>query len=153
MSNNKDVGELFFGKWWDIIDKEFPGYFNAPHDQCQGQTQGRNDTGDKSTSAPSQSNGNVPNRKDVASQQGSHLPSRPTRDPRLLARLPSSAYQPIETSDLPEQIELSNLMARGLTLQDAKSYRKNKMDQADMERRMESMLSTTTSRSGRGSAQ
>ena len=150
MSNNKNVGEMLFGKWWDIIDKEFPGYFDALEDKCQDKTLNEGENGENYNPL---SDGNITNEKAVASQQSEQRTSRPTRDPRLQPRLKSSGDQQIESRDMTEQVELSNLMARGLTLQDAKSYRKNKKDQADIERKMASVVTSNSNMPGRRSVE
>ena len=33
MVKHKDLGPDYYGRWWDIVDAEFPGYFDEPTDQ------------------------------------------------------------------------------------------------------------------------
>ena len=43
MKANPDITENFYGKWWDVVDTEFPGYFDQDEDeggnQCPDQSQ------------------------------------------------------------------------------------------------------------------
>ena len=41
MYDNKEIGEDYYGKWWDIIDTEYPGYFDGDGDETVENNEGR----------------------------------------------------------------------------------------------------------------
>ena len=148
MKNNESIEENYYGKWWDIIDKEFPGYFD--------------DHEPDANILPKKPTGSVQSEEIKDSNPQLEIQSnqpliRQSRDPRLNRKLqpgqvlqhqqPAPTHQPNEVADTQDREELSYLMAKGLTLADAKSYQKSKMDQQHIERKMRSFQSNGESRS------
>ena len=144
MFNNKNVEEPLFGKWWDIVEKEFPGYFDSPVDCGSNE---RNPTSHQTLPATQKPDDTSEACHTTEREPPPKLP-RPSRDPRLLSRQtqqPSQQPQQSSGNDTTrsqEQVELTELVSRGLSLEDAKSYRKNKLEQANLEMRMQAVMST-----------
>ena len=158
MTGNKDVGEMMYGKWWNIIDKEFPGYFDIQQDQMEN----GNTLSDESLPSFPQSEvreqDNQSETIDTSHQQARTQSSRQSRDPRVYSRKnegdTSQQHQKSGIDiDLQQQREMSDLVARGLTLEDAKSYMKSRREQAEMEKKMEQLLSPNLNARASGTGQ
>ena len=113
MFDNDEVKEQLYGKWWDVVDREFPGYFEKdniqePVEAAPATNQREKESGHPNTTQNSQ-------------------------DTRQTTRFASKRTSPLE------QTELSELMARGLTLEEANSYIESKMEQQNLQKRMSSM--------------
>ena len=143
MFNNKEVDESLYGKWWNIAEKEFPGYFDLPQPGYLDPPQEQVMSGSNEIDLPLTHPLKKPNEQSYAAQQEpkQQLP-RPTRDPRLhprqTPRTTQQHQQPsaTETTNSQESDELLELVTRGLTLEDAKSYRQFRIEQSNMEKRM-----------------
>ena len=132
MMENPDITEDFYGKWWDAVDEEFPGYFDQEQQvenlpQREDVTNPENQHRQEESQTQNHSTQNAEN-PDRSNQNSRKLPPttnqrRRSRDPRL--------YVPQH-----EQDELVVLMERGLTMLDAKNYMKNKKEQQLLEQRM-----------------
>ena len=134
MSKNEDLDESYYGKWWEIVDTEFPGYFegNATHDIDS-------NTFMDTVSTNVHSDANVPARftdpsVHYSQQNQQHQPREPreqhiSRDPRLNRNPPRIPPGP------PTQ-EIEVLMSQGLTLNDAQSYLQKKKELSLIEERM-----------------
>ena len=129
MQANPDIDESFYGKWWDIVDGEFPGYF----DQSVGEA---NDAAKRDEESNKQSRASAeipsfrnPTRFAPPQPQGDH--QRQSRDPRIQKQqLQRREHQG------QDQDEISTLMQRGLTLSDAENYVRNRREQQRLEERM-----------------
>ena len=119
MLNNEEVSETLYGRWWNIIDKEFPGYFDKEEMQEQEHTEQA--------------------KEQDRAQSGIVNPNKQPQGPRQAAR-----FAPKRT-DSPAKTELADLMARGLTIEEAKSFIKSKNEQANLMKRM-TQIETTFAR-------
>ena len=143
MIDNDTLGEDYYGKWWEIVDQEYPEYFEQQDNYSQAAVQEASYV--QSSSAPSRG-----------------APPPLSRDPRINRHLPQQPHQqqhqqnnPLNVESnyppLPQrentdrQHEMSKLLASGLTLTDARKYLSNKAEQQEIERRM---LNPTQSTSG-----
>ena len=149
MKSNMDIGESYYGKWWDIIDREYPGYFEEQENHIDQQTTERQE---EPRLVSSQTTRFAERRTD--SPKPSRDPRIQKRDQRQNEQLPSLG-QYSGTRD--RQSEMSRLLAQGLTLTDAKKYISNREEQEEIERRMSGrgqqnseQLEQTQSRSNRG---
>ena len=128
MKSNTDIGESYYGKWWDIIDKEYPGYFEEQEHQSDQQY---NEQREEPRLLSTQNT--------RFAQRRTESP-KPSRDPRIQKREQRqtdqrpSLGQYSGTRD--RQSEMSRLLAQGLTLTDAKKYITNREEQEEIEKRM-----------------
>ena len=128
MFDNEDLPAEYYGKWWDIVDTEYPGYFESSAQ-------------DSNQAPPSQP---AVEAETVAVE--SRNPPRLNRDPRLNRThrvqrpqqppTPHALPRPQPTFQTDRQHEMSRLLASGLTLTDAKKYLDNKAELAEIEKRM-----------------
>ena len=136
MDSNVDIEESMYGKWWGIVDNEFPGYFETgptatreeepTHEHQQHQNTSHRDNAVQNHTGY---NGNPAERK------------RNTRDPRLnrgtsLNRGTNQNQINLSGSENQTDHELATLMSKGLTLQDAQSYLLKKREMESIEQRM-----------------
>ena len=111
MVEHPQLGEEYFGRWWDVVDVEYPGYFEDPEQRQDSQPEMRTE--------------NIPS---IAGPQRT-LP-RINRDPRLNRNTTagpskeqtSSQSNPNQRQTIDRQTEMSRLLANGLTLTDARKY-------------------------------
>ena len=128
MKSNTDIGESYYGKWWDIIDKEYPGYFEEQEHQSD---QPYNEQREEPRLLSTQNT--------RFAQRRTESP-KPSRDPRIQKREQRqtdqrpSLGQYSGTRD--RQSEMSRLLSQGLTLTDAKKYITNREEQEEIEKRM-----------------
>ena len=150
MAAHENLGPEYYGKWWDIIDTEFPGYFdnqereeNQQHEHSQHQQAGQHQ----------QANNN--RREETLSFQNPRIPDRNTaipqrsRDPRIQKNLTrqQTSNQPSATNydnSFDRQAEMSKLLSAGLTLTDAKKYIVNMEEQRELEKRMNRNVTEST---------
>ena len=127
MKSNPDITENYYGKWWEVVDNEFPGYFDEDSNDDPQAKQAKHPQ-----AAPSQVPSQVPststNRETVTSNQNRFIQRRQSRDPRLTKQ---------NTKQDTQNDEISTLMNRGLSLKDAKDYVRNKKEQDQLEKMME----------------
>ena len=128
MKNNPEINEHYYGKWWDIVDQEFPGYFDQPNETQD--VQQFQDAPRPTTQGSTQARIERPTRQ---APEADELPLRVSRDPRV------RRHQDGED-------ELGALMNKGLSLDEAKNYIKNKKEQDQLEQRMRNMSTTMRSR-------
>ena len=142
MQRNPEITENYYGKWWDIVDQEFPGYF----DQDQARDL------EETSSAP-----NVPRKEAPSKSTATAAASAPSVRPTSFAptQTPYQSQEPPRRSRDPrvrrqqdEEDELDLLIQKGLTFGEAKGYLKNKKEQEQLEQRMNELL--TNQRSERG---
>ena len=132
MKNNPEINEHYYGKWWDVVDQEFPGYFDQP-DEIQ-DVQQFQDAPRSTTQGSTQARIERPTRQAYGTRaEADELPLRVSRDPRV------RRHQDGED-------ELGALMNKGLSLDEAKNYIKNKREQDQLEQRMRNMSTTMRSR-------
>ena len=127
MKANPDITENFYGKWWDVVDTEFPGYFDQDEDEGGNQCPDQSQTTSNQT-LPQQATSGT--QAGVATSNTNVLPQIQSRDPRVQRQQKRHQQQPTDHE------ELTMLMQRGLTITDAKNYLKNKREQEDIEKRM-----------------
>ena len=152
MLEHENLQEEYYGKWWDIIDTEYPGYFDQKNEESA--------PADVSTGEHSQER-----RQKVVSRfaEKSNPPPLASRDPRInrqndLSRQRSQnqpednshTFRNIAPSKPDRQQEMSRLLANGLTLTDARKYLANKEEQDELERRMMNPNSQNRNGSTRG---
>ena len=129
MKMNAELGENYYGKWWDIVDNEFPGYFEL---QEEINDQPNTTRQEEPQLLSSQHTRFAEKRAD---------PQKTSRDPRI------QKYGRRQNNQAPtlgnysggrqdRQTEMSRLLARGLTLTDARKYIANREEQEEIERRM-----------------
>ena len=114
MVEHPDLPEDYYGKWWDVVDLEYPGYFESTENQ-------------ETTTGPPKA-----------------APPRLSRDPRLNKHQehpqPQHRSQPNPTpktvQNIDRQAEMSRLLANGLTLTDAKKYITHMEEMESLEQRM-----------------
>ena len=128
MFNNEEIHEQLYGKWWDVVDKEFPGYF----DKCD--EQGPVETG-------------VAAMKNTMENENSY-PIQNSQDTRQKPRFAPKSTNPTDPTELSE---LSDLIARGLTLEEAKSYIESQNAQQNLKKRISSLEARLNSNYSRGS--
>ena len=138
MYKYKEIGEDYYGKWWDIVDTEYPGYFDEPSTaeeehpprSSEGQTKSTN----THVAPPSQSRDPRVNK-----QLHQHAPTHQQRpEPKTNNQTQRTSYD--------RQTEMTRLLGSGLTLTQAKRYLDNKDEQAEIERLIQS---STTDQIGR----
>jgi hypothetical protein len=130
MKANPDITENFYGKWWDVIDQEFPGYFDEDKEDVQ----------DESTpaqpplrnEAPALPTSSRPTRFAPARTTDQNSQQRQSRDPRVRRQQE-------------EEVELDSLVVKGLTIDEAKNYLKNKKEQKQLEQRMKNLSTNLSS--------
>ena len=156
MDSNVDIEESMYGKWWGIVDNEFPGYFETgptatreeepTHEHQQQQYTSHRDNAVHNNTG---SNGNPAEKK------------RNSRDPRLNRgtspnRGTNQNQINLSGSENQTDHELAILMSKGLTLQDAQSYLLKKREMESIEQRMFSSVqqhqNPSTHQAVRGSA-
>ena len=131
MFENDNLNEAYYGKWWEIIDNEFPGYF----DQNDGQPDQHHQ--EASNPQPERLQKSVSRFADSRKEN-----PRPSRDPRVNRSNNHEQQRTSNTATSFSQIEpdrqqeMTSLLASGLTLTDAKKYLANKKEQEEIERRM-----------------
>ena len=127
MLDNEDLDENYYGKWWGIVDSEFPGYFEQRDQPEQEQAQAQ---ANPTRFAP-------PRGAPPHSQRDPRL-NRPSRVQQQRQEPTGNEYPPLPppTTQPDRQQEMSRLLASGLTLTDARKYLDNKAEQAEIERRM-----------------
>ena len=131
MFENDNLNETYYGKWWEIIDNEFPGYF----DQNDGQPDQHHQ--EASNPQPERLQKSVSRFADSRKEN-----PRPSRDPRVNRSNNHEQQRTSNTATSFSQIEpdrqqeMTSLLASGLTLTDAKKYLANKKEQEEIERRM-----------------
>ena len=129
MKSNQDITEDYYGKWWEAVDNEYPGYFDdLTQDELTNVQQNQDQASEKTSSTmlnpqnDSQmcSSNQLPSStlsfRNLTAGQSRHYDKPRSRDPRL--------YRQQDDQD-----ELSRIMSRGLSLNDAKTTlktRKNK---------------------------
>ena len=127
MLDNENLDENYYGKWWGIVDSEFPGYFEQRDQPEQEQVQAQ---ANATRFAP-------PRGAPPHSQRDPRL-NRPSRVQQQRQEPTGNEYPPLPppTTQPDRQQEMSRLLASGLTLTDARKYLDNKAEQAEIERRM-----------------
>ena len=129
MMENPDITEDFYGKWWEAVDEEFPGYFDQDrHEENQPQRE--------DVTNPENQGGQVESQTEGHSTQNTQNPDLNSRKQLLSTNQRRQSRDPRLYVAQHEQDELAILMERGLTMQDAKSYLKNKKEQQLLEQRM-----------------
>ena len=156
MLENDGLGAEYYGKWWDIIDNEYPGYFD--------QNQAQRETEELIDSNPTVDTSSERRQRSVTRFADSRPEvSRPSRDPRI-NRTNSFRHEkqthPTPKPNYDRQTEMSRLLANGLTLTEARKYLDNKEEMADLENRMKNInhqgtnnQSNTQTSSSRGRGQ
>ena len=134
MSKNEDLDESYYGKWWEIVDTEFPGYFegNATHDIDS-------NTYMDTVSTNVHSDANVPARfTDSSVHYSQQNQQHQLREPREqhISRDPRLNRNPPRIPPGPPTQEIEVLMSQGLTLNDAQSYLQKKKELSLIEERM-----------------
>ena len=127
MKENEELGAKYYGKWWDIVENEFPGYFDIPDDDERQHS---------TTQAHSQSQ--RPEQTTRFADKRSE-PTKMSRDPRLQKRAEkqsTSAPPSNQGTQTDRQMEIARLLATGLTLTDARKYLQNQDEQREIEKRM-----------------
>ena len=121
MDNHPHLAEDYFGKWWDIVDLEYPGHFSYLPDENQAQ---------------------IPETIVRPTETKKDLP-RIDRDPRIAKRQMKPQAQTTQpeatnnqTAGYDRQREMSRLIANGLTLTDARRYLANVEEMESMNRQM-----------------
>ena len=139
MKNNPDITENYYGKWWDVVDQEFPGYFDQ-QDEAQGDRQvqdtssqvPRDDRHQTTASKPApkatpqtriQTNMNF-SQRNQDEQNAQH--QRQSRDPRV-------------RKQQDDDDDLDQLVQKGLSREEAKNYLRNKKEQDQLEQRMRNL--------------
>ena len=138
----KEIEANYYGKWWDILDTEYPGYFDAEDEACGEETQSMDLRGEDTQSM------DVPKTRFAEKRT---LLQTQSKDPKINRQLhqsrPNQPYsEPTETNQTSQnqnlnydrQTEMSRLLSNRLTLADGRRYLDNKEERADIERRMQS---------------
>ena len=113
MMEHEHLTEEYFGRWWEAVDLEYPGYFDDPQaEQNMPDEQSQDRPTDQAKASDSQTR---------ISQ------TRISRDPRINRQQPphseeSSVRNPPQRQNIDRQTEMSKLLANGLTLTDARKY-------------------------------
>ena len=138
MVDHEQLQEDYYGKWWDIIDTEFPGYFDQNREE-------------PATNTPTNENPDPERNQKAVSRfaESSNQPPTASRDPRINRRNDLREQRSLNHTDTTRptfknvapnkpdrQQEMSRLIANGLTLTDARKYLANKEEQDELERRM-----------------
>ena len=137
MKNNQDITEDYYGKWWEAVDNEYPGYFD---DLTQGELTNAQQNQNQESERTSSTMLNTQNDSQMSSSN--QLPSS-TLSFRNLTAGPSRHHDKPRSRDprlhkqQDDQDELSRIMSRGLSLNDAKNYIKNKKEQEHLEKLMQ----------------
>ena len=134
MVKNPDITEDFYGKWWEVVDKEYPGYFDTDH--AEDEQESRNE-------APNQAELSQTNQTAGPSSQAVKKPPVPP-PPRQLHQRRQSRDPRLNKRQSEQDVELSLLMNRGLSFIDATNYLKNKREQAYLESRMQDQQNVRT---------
>ena len=127
MMEHEHLTEEYFGRWWEAVDLEYPGYFDDPQaeqNMPDGQSQDR--PTDHAKASDSQTR---------ISQ------TRISRDPRINRQQPphseeSSVRNPPQHQNMDRQTEMSKLLANGLTLTDARKYLTHMEEMETLNQRM-----------------
>ena len=128
MIEHEQLKEDYFGRWWEAVDLEYPGYFEEQEHQSD---QPYNEQREEPRLLSTQNT--------RFAQRRTESP-KPSRDPRIQKREQRqtdqrpSLGQYSGTRD--RQSEMSRLLAQGLTLTDAKKYITNREEQEEIEKRM-----------------
>ena len=138
MYKYKEIGEDYYGKWWDIVDTEYPGYFDEPstaeEEHSPRSSEGQTESTNTHVAPPSQSRDPRVNK-----QLHQHAPTHQQRpEPKTNTQTQRTSYD--------RQTEMTRLLGSGLTLTQAKRYLDNKDEQAEIERLIQS---STTDQIGR----
>ena len=145
----KEIEENYYGKWWDIVDTEYPGYFDTDMNEVDNQRE-------------------VPPQPEPPKTRFAEIripTSSQSRDPRINRQIhqaassqshtepqaSTSAHKDVHTQNYDRQTEMSRLLDSGLTLTDAKRYLDHKDELAAIEQRMRtSTRGRTSSQTSRG---
>ena len=142
MAAHENLGPEYYGRWWDIIDTEFPGYFDdldRDEDQQRVQSQ-QQQAGQSFPPETNRRDETQPSQNPEYTNRTVDVPKR-SRDPRIQKNLPrqQASNPPLTTNydnSFDRQAEMSKLLSAGLTLTDAKKYIENMQEQREIERRM-----------------
>jgi hypothetical protein len=131
MKANPDITENLYGKWWDVVDQEFPGYFDEDKDHMQ----------DESTPAQ------PPLHNEAHTSSTSSRPTRfaPARTTDQKSQQQRQSRDPRVRRQQEDEDELDSLVAKGLTMDEAKNYLKNKKEQEQLEQRMKNLSTNLAS--------
>ena len=142
MFDNPDIDESYYGKWWEVIDNEFPGYFDQNPGDQQSSVQ-TIENGPRQTESSQNNEANKANqaitrttRSATPRVQADH--QRQSRDPRLQKQQYQGQPQQQHQED---GAKVDQLVQKGLTVNEARTYLKNKKDQAILEQRMSNLAS------------
>ena len=107
MKNNLDITKNYYGKWWDVVDQEFPVYFDQQENPRDDQHQS-----DATKLAP-QSTSQSKIQANMSFAQGSRAEQnaqhqRQSRDPRVRRQQD-------------DEDDLEQLVHKGLSLEEAKT--------------------------------
>ena len=153
MKSYNDIEADYYGKWWDIVDVEYPGFFDEPELAEQSEHAERSDHTQPKTPRLLSS-------RDVtrfAESRGE--PTKTSRDPRIQKQREQQSHNLQRSQQQPQQqqqqqsqpptaaannydrrpdrqTEMTSLLAKGLTLSDAKKYIANMEEQFEIEKRM-----------------
>ena len=124
MLDNENLGKEYYGKWWGIVDSEFPEYFEQRDHPEQEQAQAQ---ANPTRFAPPRG-GPPPIQRDPRL-------NRPSRSQMQRQDTFGSYYPPLPqpTTQPDRQQEMSKLLASGLTLTDARKYLDSEEEQAEIE--------------------
>lgn len=159
MKQNPDIPEDYYGKWWEVVDQEYPGYFDDVNDDESLSNQANaneNSNLNQGMSNPTVETGTLLNKqnpvpgtlglltfrpRDASISSTSNatrlapqkrVPYRQSRDPRIQK----------QHQDQHDQAELATLMQKGLSIDDAVNYIKSKKEQYQIEQRMSNQTTT-----------
>ena len=112
MKANLDITENFYGKWWDVIDQEFPGYFDEDKDEVLDEsTPAQPPLRNKEPALPTSSR---PTRFAPARSTDQNSQQRQSHDPQVRWQQE-------------EEVKLDSLVVKGLTIDDGeKLFKKQK---------------------------
>ena len=133
MFENDELPEEYYGKWWDIVDNEFPGYFEvAP------QTTSDENQTDSSNTRFAEQRKDPPylSRDPRLNRKRDQQPQQQQQQHQLQQQPQPNSFRPTQTPQSDRQLEMTSLLATGLTLTDARKYLNNKAEQEEIERRM-----------------
>ena len=141
MLDHENLGEDYYGKWWGIVDSEFPEYFE--NDDARGSAprpDAENTLPKLSTQTAARAHTNRDPRLNRPHQQQQHHNQQHQQ-----LSFSSNLQPPPQPSTQPDrQQEMSRLLAAGLTLTDARKYLANKAEQEEIERRMMNPTQSTS---------
>ena len=159
MKQNPDIPEDYNGKWWEVVDQEYPGYFDDVNDDESLSNQANaneNSNLNQEMSNPTVETGTLLNKQNPVPGTSGLLTFRP-RDASILStsnatRLAPQKRVPYRQSrdpriqkqhqDQHDQAELATLMQKGLSIDDAVNYIKSKKEQYQIEQRMSNQTTT-----------